>query len=98
MEALIIQGDLRIVGYKQEDLTTLSRVWTRNIHAPLASRSHRSENGILYINTMIGHSMLSTRSACGFDAGLFKGMQVRDRRYPVVDSSERSGDEPGALW
>ena len=29
--------------------------------------------------------MLSTARS-GFDAGRFKGMQVRDRRYPVVDS------------
>lgn len=32
------------------------------------------------------------RSACGFDAGRFKGMQVRDQRYPVVDSSDRRGE------
>jgi hypothetical protein len=46
---------------------------------------YRRERGILYTNTKIGNSMLSTARS-GFDAGRFKGMQVRDRRYPVVDS------------
>src|SRR6185369_8022820 len=42
--------------------------------------------------------------AQGFDAGRFKGMQVRDRRYPVVDSETgavmslvRFGDPMGPL-
>jgi len=96
VEALIIPGDSRIVGYQQEDLTTPSRLWSRAIPAPLLPEADRRENGILYTNTKIGSSMLSTARS-GFDAGRFKGMQVRDRRYPVVDSSDRCGDEPGAL-
>ena len=47
--------------------------------------------------------MLSTAHS-GFDAGRFKGMQVRDRRYPVVDSETgavmslvRFGDPMGPL-
>ncbi|HYP80201.1 MAG TPA: hypothetical protein VEQ17_07930 [Steroidobacteraceae bacterium] len=55
------------------------------IPAPLLPEADRRENGILYTNTKIGSSMLSTARS-GFDAGRFKGMQVRDRRYPVVDS------------
>ncbi|MCA3181031.1 MAG: hypothetical protein O9345_13625 [Burkholderiaceae bacterium] len=35
---------------------------------------------ILYTHTKIGNSMLSTARS-GFDAGRFKGMQVRDRRF-----------------
>jgi hypothetical protein len=61
------------------------------------------ENGILYTSTMIGNLMLSIASS-SFDAGRFKGMQVRDRRYPVVDSETgavmslvRLGDPMGAL-
>jgi hypothetical protein len=42
------------------------------------------ENRILYTNTKIGDSMLSTARS-GFDVGRFNVMQVRDRRYPVVD-------------
>jgi len=58
---------------------------------------------ILYTHTKIGNSMLSTARS-GFDAGRFKGMQVRDRRYPVVDSETgammslvRVGDPLGPL-
>jgi hypothetical protein len=65
------------------------------IPAPLAPRLHWRENGVLYTNTKIGASMLSTARS-GFDAGQYNGM-VRDRRYPVVDSSVRRGDELGAL-
>lgn len=54
------------------------------IAAPLLPETDRRENGILYTNTRIGDSMVSTARS-GFDAGRFKGMQVRDRRYPVVD-------------
>jgi hypothetical protein len=134
VEALIIPGDSRIVGYQQEDLTTPSRLWTRSIPvpernsryellaaadayfrgfetngtsdyipAPLLPEADRRENGILYTNTKIGDSMLSTARS-GFDAGRFKGMQVRDRRYPVVDSETgavmslvRFGDPMGPL-
>jgi hypothetical protein len=39
--------------------------------------------GILYTATKIGNSMLSTARS-GFDAGCFKGVQVRDPCYPVV--------------
>jgi hypothetical protein len=73
------------------------------IPAPLLPESDRRENGILYTNTKIGNSMLSTARS-GFDAGRFKGMQVRDRRYPVVDSETgavmslvRFGDPMGPL-
>jgi hypothetical protein len=73
------------------------------IPAPLLPEADRRENGILYTNTKIGNSMLSTARS-GFDAGRFKGMQVRDRRYPVVDSETgavmslvRFGDPMGAL-
>jgi len=134
VEALIIPGDSRIVGYQPEDLTTPSRLWTRSIPvpernsryellaaadayfrgfetngtsdyipAPLLPEADRRENGILYTNTKIGSSMLSTARS-GFDAGRFKGMQVRDRRYPVVDSETgavmslvRFGDPMGPL-
>ncbi len=134
VEALIIPGDSRIVGYQQEDLTTPSRLWSRAIPvpernsrfellaaadayfrgfetngtsdyipAPLLPEADRRENGILYTNTKIGDSMLSTARS-GFDAGRFKGMQVRDRRYPVVDSETgavmslvRFGDPMGPL-
>lgn len=134
VEALIIPGDSRIVGYQQEDLTTPSRLWSRSIPvpernsrfellaaadayfrgfetngtsdyipAPLLPEADRRENGILYTNTKIGDSMLSTARS-GFDAGRFKGMQVRDRRYPVVDSETgavmslvRFGDPMGPL-
>jgi hypothetical protein len=54
------------------------------IAAPLLPETDRRENGILYTNTRIGDSVVSTARS-GFDAGRFKGMQVRDRRYPVVD-------------
>jgi hypothetical protein len=134
VEALIIPGDSKIVGYQPEDLTQPSRLWTRSIPvpernsrfellaaadayfrgfetngtpdyipAPLLPEADRRENGILYTNTKIGTSMLSTARS-GFDAGRFKGMQVRDRRYPVVDSETgavmslvRFGDPMGAL-
>jgi hypothetical protein len=134
VEALIIPGDSRIVGYQQEDLTEPSRLWNRAIPvpernsrfellaaadayfrgfetngtpeyipAPLLPEADRRENGILYTNTRIGTSMLSTARS-GFDAGRFKGMQVRDRRYPVVDeetgavmSLVRFGDPMGPL-
>ena len=73
------------------------------IPAPLLPEADRRENGILYTNTKIGNSMLSTARS-GFDAGRFKGMQVRDRRYPVVDSETgavmslvRFGDPMGPL-
>ena len=73
------------------------------IPAPLLPEADRRENGILYTNTKIGSSQLSTARS-GFDAGRFKGMQVRDRRYPVVDSETgavmslvRFGDPMGAL-
>lgn len=73
------------------------------IPAPLLPETDRRENGILYTNTRIGNSMLSTARS-GFDAGRFKGMQVRDRRYPVVDSETgavmslvRFGDPMGPL-
>jgi hypothetical protein len=73
------------------------------IPAPLLPEADRRENGILYTNTKIGNSMLSTARS-GFDAGRFKGMQVRDRRYPVVDSEAgavmslvRFGDPMGEL-
>jgi hypothetical protein len=73
------------------------------IAAPLLPEADRRENGILYTNTKIGNSMLSTARS-GFDGGRFKGMQVRDRRYPVVDSDTgavmslvRFGDPMGAL-
>lgn len=134
VEALVIPGDSRIVGYQQEDLTQPSRLWTRTIPvpernsrfellaaadayfrgfetngtpdyipAPLLPEADRRENGILYTNTKIGSSSLSTARS-GFDAGRFKGMQVRDRRYPVVDSESgavmslvRFGDPMGPL-
>jgi hypothetical protein len=54
------------------------------IPAPLLPETDRRENGILYTNTRIGNAMVSTARS-GFDAGNFKGMKVRDRRYPVVD-------------
>ncbi len=54
------------------------------IPAPLLPETDRRENGILYTNTAIGNLRVSTARS-GFDAGNFKGMQVRDRRYPVVD-------------
>ncbi len=64
---------------------------------------YRRENGILYTSTKIGNSMLSTARS-GFDAGRFKGMQVRDLRYPVVDAETgavmslvRFGDPMGPL-
>jgi len=73
------------------------------IPAPLLPEADRRENGILYTNTSIGASKLSTARS-GFDAGNFKGMQVRDRRYPVVDSETgavmslvRFGDPMGKL-
>ncbi len=73
------------------------------IPAPLLPEADRRENGILYTNTKIGNSMLSTARS-GFDAGRFKGMQVRDRRYPVVDAETgavmslvRFGDPMGPL-
>ena len=73
------------------------------IPAPLLPEADRRENGILYTNTRIGESNLSTARS-GFDAGNFKGMQVRDRRYPVVDretgavmSLVRFGDPMGPL-
>ena len=134
VEALLIPGDSKIVGYQQEDLTQPSRLWSRSIPvpernsrfellaaadayfrgfetngtpeyiaAPLLPEADRRENGILYTNTKIGKSMLSTARS-GFDAGRFKGMQVRDRRYPVVDSETgavmslvRFGDPMGPL-
>jgi hypothetical protein len=73
------------------------------IPAPLLPEADRRDNGILYTNTRIGNSNLSTARS-GFDAGNFKGMQVRDRRYPVVDSETgavlslvRFGDPLGPL-
>jgi hypothetical protein len=73
------------------------------IPAPLMPDTDRRENGILYTNTRIGNLVTSTARS-GFDAGNFKGMQVRDRRYPVVDldtgavmSLVRFGDPMGEL-
>ncbi|HTR00686.1 MAG TPA: hypothetical protein VMH83_11870, partial [Candidatus Acidoferrum sp.] len=73
------------------------------IAAPLLPETDRRENGILYTNTSIGKMKVSTARS-GFDAGNFKGMQVRDRRYPVVDSETgavmslvRFGDPMGEL-
>ncbi len=73
------------------------------IAAPLLPETDRRENGILYTNTRIGSSVVGTARS-GFDAGNFKGMQVRDRRYPVVDmetgavmSLVRFGDPMGKL-
>lgn len=73
------------------------------IPAPLLPEADRRENGILYTNTRIGNSNLSTARS-GFDEGRFRGMQVRDRRYPVVDSETgavmslvRFGDPMGPL-
>jgi hypothetical protein len=73
------------------------------IAAPLLPETDRRENGILYTNTRIGSSTVGTARS-GFDAGNFKGMQVRDRRYPVVDmetgavmSLVRFGDPMGKL-
>ncbi|MEJ1961436.1 MAG: hypothetical protein WDO56_07790 [Gammaproteobacteria bacterium] len=54
------------------------------IPAPLLPETDRRENGILYTNTRIG-SLVTSTARSGFDAGNFAGMQVRDRRYPVVD-------------
>jgi hypothetical protein len=134
VEAMIIPGDSRIVGYQPGDLTTPSRVWSRAIPvvernsrfeilaaadayfrgfetngtkdyipAPLMPDADRRENGILYTNTRIGDLVTSTARS-GFDAGNFKGMQVRDRRYPVVDTETgavmslvRFGDPMGKL-
>jgi hypothetical protein len=45
----------------------------------------RCARGILYINTKIGNSMLSTARS-GFDAGRFKSVQARGRRHPVADA------------
>lgn len=73
------------------------------IPAPLLPETDRRENGILYTNTLIGDVAVSTARS-GFDAGNFAGMQVRDRRYPVVDmetgavmSLVRFGDPMGPL-
>jgi hypothetical protein len=73
------------------------------IPAPLLPETDRRENGILYTNTRIGSLNVSTARS-GFDAGNFKGMQVRDRRYPVVDLETgavmtlvRFGDPMGRL-
>ena len=59
-------------------------IWL-DIAAPLLPETDRRENGILYTNTLIGDNAVSTARS-GFDAGNFSGMQVRDRRYPIVDS------------
>jgi hypothetical protein len=134
IEALVIAGDSRIVGYQPGDLTTPARVWSRTIPvvernsrfeilaaadayfrgfetngtkdyiaAPLLADTDRRENGILYTNIRIGDLVTSTARS-GFDAGNFKGMQVRDRRYPVVDTETgavmslvRFGDPMGKL-
>lgn len=73
------------------------------IPAPLTPDTDRRENGILYTNTRIGDLVTSTARS-GFDAGNFAGMQVRDRRYPVVDTETgavmslvRFGDPMGEL-
>lgn len=47
---------------------------------PLLPEADRRENGILHTNKKTGNSLLSTARS-GFDAGRFKGMQVRDRRW-----------------
>jgi hypothetical protein len=53
--------------------------------------------------TKIGNAMRCTARS-GFDAGRFKGMPMRDRRYPVVDTQTcavmrlvRCGDPTGTL-
>ena len=73
------------------------------IPAPLTPDADRRENGILYTNTRIGPNWVGTARE-GFDEGRFKGMQVRDRRYPVVDVETgavmtlvRFGDPMGPL-
>lgn len=73
------------------------------IPPPLLPDTDRIENGILYTNTRIGDLVTSTARS-GFDAGNFAGMQVRDRRYPVVDTETgavmslvRFGDPMGDL-
>jgi hypothetical protein len=48
-----------------------------SLHAVVRIEAHER---ILYTHTKIGNSMLSTARS-GFDAGRFKGMQVRDRRF-----------------
>lgn len=55
------------------------------ISAPLLPEADRCENGVLYTNTGIGSSQLST-APLGFDAGRFKGHAGARRRYPMVDS------------
>jgi len=73
------------------------------IRAPLLPETDRRENGILYTNTNIGDMVVGTARS-GFDAGNFTDVQVRDRRYPVVDSVTgavmslvRFGDPMGEL-
>jgi hypothetical protein len=60
---------------------------TSNSIQPMSNGTpeYRRARGILYTTTKIGNSLLST-SRLGLDAGRFKSMQARDRRYSVVDA------------
>lgn len=74
------------------------------IRAALLPDTIRWENGMQAANFIRGEGQPNATAAEGFDSGRFQGMQIRDRRYPVVDtevgavmSLVRFGDPLGPL-